>query len=86
MENKVEKVGEIDGIRLYFDPTMEESKLFYLGYNDAIPVAGESTPCKCSGCKCFASGKRKYSDIKYVVGGTDDLERFELHLEKTKIN
>jgi hypothetical protein len=88
----IKKIGEIDGIKLYYDEHVEEnnflmgrkskdrnSGLMYMPY---VPVIDSEEP-KESKEQDF-NEKLSNDDINFIVGSTEDIEKYKKALELYK--
>lgn len=83
---ELELIGEIDHVKIYYDPLMPE-KTSTTGYEDAIlpPAGNKMKACDCDKCKCFTSARRAlktYASIRFQIMGTKDMEVQRKSLEK----
>jgi len=84
---ELKKIGEIDGIGLFVCPV---ALGWTIGYTEAdifsVPIE-KTCICNCEKCKKYLTPKtagKQYSDIRFVIGNTDNIVLFQKKLDQYK--
>jgi hypothetical protein len=84
-EQGIKKIGEIDGVNLYYDKYVEENN-FLMGKKGKSNNAGmlympyisqEETPVQ----EDLQEAEVKNTDVDFIIGSTEDLEKYKMALE-----